>query len=102
MFGARACCSHLSLLAFELVENRDTMQPLPASLNACARLVELAYVRGLIIYSRRTRDGIEGDHFMVCPPMICTSEHITEIIGKLADSLDALQIELGLSGRGGE
>ena len=75
---------------------------LPASLNAYARLVELAYERGLIIYSRRTRDGIEGDHFMVCPPMICTSEHITEIIGKLADSLDALQIEFGLSGRGGE
>jgi len=85
------------LLAFELVENRDTMQPLPASLNAYTRLVELAYERGLIVYSRRTRDGIEGDHFMVCPPMICTPEHIAEIMEKLADSLDALQIELGLT-----
>jgi len=86
------------LLAFELVEDRETMQPLPASLNAYARLVELAYERGLIVYSRRTRDGVEGDHFMVCPPMICTAEHVAEIMDKLTDSLDALQAELGLSG----
>ena len=86
------------LLAFELVENRDTMKPLPTSSNAYARLVELAYERGLIIYSRRTRDGVEGDHFMVCPPMICTPEHIAEIIEKLGDSLDALQTELSLTG----
>jgi len=86
------------LLAFELVESRETMNPLPANLNAFARLVELAYERGLIIYSRRTREGLAGEHFMVCPPMIATPEHVTEIIGTLRDSLDALQAELGLTG----
>jgi adenosylmethionine-8-amino-7-oxononanoate aminotransferase len=86
------------LLAFELVESRETMNPLPADLNAFARLVELAYERGLIVYSRRTREGLAGDHFMVCPPMIATPEHVTEIIGTLRDSLDALQAELGLTG----
>jgi hypothetical protein len=30
--------------------------------------------------------------------MIATPEHVTEIIGTLRDSLDALQAELGLSG----
>ncbi len=89
------------LLAFELVESRETMNPLPANLNAFARLVELAYERGLIVYSRRTREGLAGDHFMVCPPMIATPEHVTEIIGTLRDSLDALQAELGLSGAAG-
>ena len=86
------------LLAFELVESRETMKPLPATLNAHARLVELAYERGLIIYSRRTRDGIEGDHFMVCPPMIVNPEQIAEIMDKLRDSLKALQLELKLPG----
>jgi len=86
------------LLAFELVESRETMKPLPATLNAYARLVELAYERGLIIYSRRTRDGIEGDHFMVCPPMIVNPEQIAEIMDKLRDSLKALQLELKLPG----
>ena len=88
------------LLAFELVASRETMEPLPASLNAYARLVELAYERGLIIYSRRTRDGIEGDHFLVCPPMIITREHIAEIMENLRRSLKALGQELHLPGAG--
>lgn len=86
------------LLAFELVGDRQTMQPLPADFNAYARLVELAYERGLIIYSRRTRDGIEGDHFMVCPPMIATTDHVGEIMRTLRDSLDTLQDELARAG----
>jgi len=85
------------LLAFELVESRETMAPLPASLNAFVRLVVLAYERGLIIYSRRTRGGTEGDHFMVCPPMIATAKHVQEIMDTLRDSLDALQTELSLA-----
>src|SRR5690606_27048130 len=56
------------LLAFELVSDKETMQPLPKDLNAHSRLVDIAYDKGLIIYSRRTRGGLEGDHFLVCPP----------------------------------
>ena len=78
------------LLAFELVSNRETMEPLPKHLNAYDVLVNLAYERGLIIYSRRTRDGLEGDHFLICPPLIITPENIAEIMEKLTDSLDAL------------
>ncbi|HEX7063218.1 MAG TPA: aspartate aminotransferase family protein [Woeseiaceae bacterium] len=77
------------LLAFELVRDRDTMQPLEPSLNAHLELVEEAYRRGLIIYSRRTRGGIVGDHFMVCPPLIVTEEQIAEIVDILEASLDA-------------
>jgi adenosylmethionine-8-amino-7-oxononanoate aminotransferase len=85
------------LLAFELVAERVTMQPLPARMNAGARLVELAYERGLILYSRRTREGLEGEHLMVCPPLIITVEQIAELMGTLRESLDALAAELGLS-----
>ena len=84
------------LLAFELVADRDSMAPLPAELKAYEKLVNLAYERGLIIYARRTRDGIEGDHFLVCPPMIVNSEQIGEIIDKLTASLDDLARELAL------
>jgi len=85
------------LLAFELVADCATMEPLPARLNAHSRLVELAYERGLIIYSRRTREGVEGEHFMVCPPLIITAEQIGEILDTLRESLDALAAELGLA-----
>jgi len=84
------------LLAFELVSDRGTMQPLPAEMNAYVELVEEAYSRGLIIYSRRTRGGLEGDHFMVCPPLIAEDEHLEEIIAILDASLDALAGKLGL------
>ena len=84
------------LLAFELVSDRETMQPLPKQWNAFNELVELAYARGLIIYSRRTRGGTEGDHFLVCPPLIVTPPQIDEIMAILIDSLDALADKFGL------
>lgn len=77
------------LLAFELVADRETMAPLPRELNSYARLVEHAYERGLIIYSRRTRGGVEGDHFMICPPLIVTSEQLDELLALLRSSLIA-------------
>jgi adenosylmethionine-8-amino-7-oxononanoate aminotransferase len=85
------------LLAFELVSDRETMQPLPREANAYLRLVELAYERGLIVYARRTRGGAEGDHFMVCPPMITTPAQVGEIAAALDGSLAALTRELGLT-----
>lgn len=84
------------LLAFELVSDRDTMTPLPKAYNAYLELVERAYERGLIIYSRRTRGGVEGDHILVCPPLIVTEEQIDEIMAILIDSLDAFAEQFDL------
>jgi adenosylmethionine-8-amino-7-oxononanoate aminotransferase len=77
------------LLAFELVRDRETMEPLPQEMNAHLALVDEAYDRGLIVYSRRTRGGIVGDHFMVCPPLIITDAQIEELMEILVASLDA-------------
>ena len=84
------------LLAFELVADRETMDPLPVELQAHSRLVEEAYARGLIIYSRRTRGGTIGDHFMVCPPLIVSEAQLDEIVSILIDSLDAFAAAAGL------
>ncbi len=78
------------LTAFELVSDRDTMAPLPKDLNTYARFVGICYERNLITYSRRSRGGVEGDHFLVCPPMIVTEAQITEILNILDDSLAVL------------
>jgi adenosylmethionine-8-amino-7-oxononanoate aminotransferase len=77
------------LLAFELVADRASRAPLPPALNAHLELVELAYAEGLIIYSRRSRGGRSGDHFMVCPPMVATADHVAEILDKLDRALTA-------------
>jgi adenosylmethionine-8-amino-7-oxononanoate aminotransferase len=84
------------LLAFEIVSDRVTMEPFPAAMNLDQRLVEIAYEKGLIIYSRRPRDGIAGEHFMVCPPMITTDEQVAEIVTLLDESLAVMAAELKL------
>lgn len=75
------------LTAFEFVSDRHSMAPLPASLSAHARFVDIAYEKGLIVYSRRTRGGVDGDHILVCPPMIVNENQIDEIIDMLDASL---------------
>lgn len=84
------------LLAFELVSDAETMAPLPKEFDAHIHLVEEAYSRGLILYSRRTRGGLEGDHFMVCPPLIVSRDQIGEIMEVLTASLDTFADRFGL------
>jgi adenosylmethionine-8-amino-7-oxononanoate aminotransferase len=58
--------------------------------------VEAAYAEGLILYARRSRGGLEGDHFLVAPPMICTEAQIDELMDKLTAALDRFSAEAGL------
>ena len=78
------------LTAFEFMSDRTTKAPLPKAMNAYQRFVDIAYDKGLIVYSRRTRDGVEGDHILVCPPLIVNDAHLDEII----EALDASLIQL--------
>ena len=84
------------LTAFELVADRSTMAPLPKELKAYERFLEICYERNLITYSRRTRGGVDGDHFLICPPMIVTEPQIGEILNILDDSLGVFARECGL------
>jgi adenosylmethionine-8-amino-7-oxononanoate aminotransferase len=82
------------LCAFELMADRATKAPLNPALHAHARLVDIAYDNGLIIYSRRTRGGTSGDHFLVCPPLITTQVQLDEITDLLDKSLAQYMAEL--------
>ncbi|MBE1297510.1 aminotransferase family protein [Phycobacter azelaicus] len=82
------------LTAFEFMSDRTTKAPLPKAMNAYQRFVDIAYDKGLIVYSRRTRDGVEGDHILVCPPLIVSDTHLDEIIEGLDASLVQLTDEI--------
>lgn len=82
------------LLAFELVADRATKEPLPPAFKAFDRLTEAAYARGLIIYPRRSRGGYSGDHLIVAPPMITTPSQVGEIMDRLTDALTDFQSQL--------
>jgi adenosylmethionine-8-amino-7-oxononanoate aminotransferase len=82
------------LTAFELMADRGSKAPLPANLNAHARLVDIAYDNGLIIYSRRTRGGTLGDHFLICPPLIVDEAQLDDITERLDQSLASYMAEI--------
>lgn len=82
------------LTAFELMADRAAKAPLPKEMNAHSRLVDIAYENGLIIYSRRTRGGLSGDHFLVCPPLIVDETQLDEITDILDQSLARFMSEL--------
>lgn len=85
------------LLGADLVANAETLASLPPAAKANQRLVDLAYERGMIIYSRRIRgDGIESDNFMLAPPLIITKEQVGEMVAILDDALAALAADLDL------
>ena len=80
----------------EEIADAENLRPLPPDKRANQRLLDLAYERGLIIYSRRVKGGPDGDNFMVAPPLIITREQIGELVAILADALEALARDLDL------
>lgn len=79
------------LLAIELVENYQTRQPFSAERNIAQQLTDIAYEEGLILYPRRSMNGIAGDHVLVAPPLILTPSDVEEILARLARSMERLE-----------
>lgn len=64
---------------------------------AAARLTDIAFEKGLILYWRRTRGGLRGDHVMVCPPMIIDAQQVDALLDMLDVSLAELGRELAVA-----
>jgi adenosylmethionine-8-amino-7-oxononanoate aminotransferase len=77
-------------MAIELVQDRATKQPFDPALRLNARIKAEAMARGLMVYPMGgTIDGRSGDHVLLAPPFIATPAEIDEIVGRLAESVDA-------------
>ena len=83
------------LWALELVEDRITRQPFAAPLQVAQLLTDLAFKEGLIIYPRRSLNGLAGDHVLVAPPLIITTDEVSEVLRRLERAVDLLMDELG-------
>jgi len=75
------------LLAMELVEDRESRNPFPAALNASQLLTDEAFDEGLIIYPRRSINGLSGDHVLVAPPLIVSETDVGKILDRLEQAL---------------
>lgn len=84
------------LTAIELVEDRHSMRPLLPEAKVHQRILDACYQRGLIVYSRRVKGGVQGDYVMVAPPLIVTEAQIGEIVAILDAAIAAVAAELDL------
>ncbi|MCE8015730.1 aspartate aminotransferase family protein [Halomonas sp. MCCC 1A17488] len=71
------------LWGVELVADADTKAPFPAEQNRFARITALAREEGLLIYPRRTLNGVAGDHFLVTPPLTIDAADTAELLLRL-------------------
>lgn len=82
------------LMAIEIVADRDSKAMLPARTQAIQRIVELGMERGLLLYSRRTANGLFGEWLMVAPPLIVDAPQVDEIAALIGDTLAAFEKQL--------
>jgi adenosylmethionine-8-amino-7-oxononanoate aminotransferase len=82
--------------AIELVADRNTRAPFDPSLKLNQRIKADAFERGLGCYpSGGTVDGQRGDHVLLAPPYIATSDDIDEIVDRLGRAVDSALKSVG-------
>jgi adenosylmethionine-8-amino-7-oxononanoate aminotransferase len=85
------------LRALELVADRATKAPFDPSVRLHARVKAHGMQRGLMTYpGDGTIDGRYGDHVLLAPPYIVTTDDIDEIVRRLGDTVDAAIAEVGV------
>ncbi len=79
------------LLGVELVQERGSKMPFDPGRKVYARIKAEAMQRGLLVYpGGGTADGKRGDHILLAPPFISTSDHIEQIVELLKSTLEAV------------
>lgn len=82
------------LMAIEIVSDREQKATFPAQAMATSRIVALGMERGLLLYSRRTANGLYGEWLMVAPPLIVDAQQIDTIAGLIGETLQAFEAQL--------
>jgi adenosylmethionine-8-amino-7-oxononanoate aminotransferase len=83
------------LIGIELVMDRSTRDPFPASVRAGQLVLRACLEEGLAVYpTTGSVNGVLGDNILVAPPYIITEAQITELVDKLARAMDRVQQHL--------
>ncbi|MEO0372540.1 MAG: aspartate aminotransferase family protein [Pseudomonadota bacterium] len=75
-------------IGLELVEDRETKAPFDPVRGLAGKIKKIALKNGLICYPMAgTRDGRRGDHILLAPPFILSSDQMGELVSKLSKSV---------------
>ena len=81
------------LLAVEVVQDKTTKSIFNADQRAIYRISELGIKNGILLYTRKTSRGENGEWLMIAPPLISTTAHCDEFLSKLFETLKEFEKE---------
>ena len=77
------------LRGVEFVYDKQNKKPFAPELNFAGRVTAAAVKRGLLVYPiQGCVDGVCGDHLLIAPPAVITSEQIDWAVQKLRESIE--------------
>jgi len=77
------------LWGIEFVADKTSKKPLPPELNFSRRVGQAAAKRGLMVYPMQgCVDGFAGDHLLIAPPAVITSEEIEWAVKQLEEAIE--------------
>ena len=81
------------LLAVEVVQDKTTKSIFNADQRAIYRISELGIKNGILLYTRKTSRGENGEWLMIAPPLISTTDHLDDFLSKLYETLKDFEKE---------
>ena len=84
------------LAGLELVADRRTRAPFPPEAGVGRRVAAAALARGLVILAGQpgVMEGVAGDHLLLAPPYVITSDEIEVTVNVLGEALAEVEREL--------
>ena len=82
------------LLAIEIVKDKCTKEILSNKARAVYRLLEIGVEEGLLLYTRKTSDGVYGEWLMITPALTITKKQVDELILLLTKVIKRFEKEL--------
>jgi adenosylmethionine-8-amino-7-oxononanoate aminotransferase len=77
------------LRGVEFVSDKQSKKPFAPELNFAGRVTAAALKRGLLVYPiQGCMDGVSGDHLLIAPPAIITTEQIDLAVDQLRESIN--------------
>ncbi len=84
------------LLAVEIVSNARTKSMFNMDQRAIYRISELGIKNGILLYTRKTAKGENGEWLMIAPPLISTKDQCDDFLSRLNETLKDFQKEQGI------
>lgn len=87
------------LMGIEFVKDAETREPFPSSANVVSRVYDAALRRGVLTYPiQGCADGDRGDHILLAPPFVISTEEIQFLAAALHEAIE--DVRQGLTAQG--